>query len=85
MALTKSDALYLSTLATSKNLFLSEGMWTRYFPAIEHVRALISDAAIGDVTTVSSDFHFHTPDQEKYPESPLYDKKLAGGAGEEKH
>ncbi|GMH57447.1 hypothetical protein TrRE_jg8931 [Triparma retinervis] len=80
IALSKSDAVYLTSLASSLNLFLSEGMWTRYFPAIEHVRSLISDCKIGTVTAFKSDFHFHTPDQESYPGSPLYDPRLAGGS-----
>ena len=36
--------------------------------------------SIGEVVCVNSDFHFPTNDSEKYPDSPLYSKKLAGGA-----
>jgi len=67
-------------LAGDKKLFLGEGMWTRYFPAVEYARRLIADEAIGAVTAVFSDFHFNAADSEEYPSSPLFDRKLAGGA-----
>lgn len=81
MALSHTDGLELKELAEEKGLFLTEGMWTRYFPAVEHARELIANGEIGDVTCVSSDFHFHSPSQEVYPTSPLYNRRLAGGAG----
>ena len=31
-------------------------MWTRYFPEVEHARALIEVGAIGEVVLVQSDF-----------------------------
>ncbi|GMH86902.1 hypothetical protein TrST_g4836 [Triparma strigata] len=79
-ACSHKDAKYLFDLAAEKNLFCSEGMWTRYFPAVERVREILSEGSIGEVVCVNSDFHFPTNDSEKYPDSPLYSKKLAGGA-----
>lgn len=37
-ACTAEDAKYLIDLAKEKNVFIMEGMWTRFFPAVEHVR-----------------------------------------------
>ncbi|GMH64321.1 hypothetical protein TrLO_g14609 [Triparma laevis f. longispina] len=79
-ACSHADAKFLFDLAAEKNLFCSEGMWTRYFPAVERVREILSEGGIGEVVAVNSDFHFPTNDSEKYPDSPLYSKKLAGGA-----
>eukprot|EP01052_Picozoa_sp_SAG31_P037605 SAG31_NODE_4883_length_2886_cov_1.720488_3_plen_416_part_00 len=42
--------------AEEDGLFLLEGMWTRYFPAVEHARAAIEAGEIGEVVTVQSDF-----------------------------
>ena len=33
-----------------------EGMWTRFFPAIEHVRAVLERGDIGDLQVVQSDY-----------------------------
>lgn len=35
---------------------LQNGVWTRFFPAVEHARALVEDGSIGDVLIVQSDF-----------------------------
>jgi dihydrodiol dehydrogenase / D-xylose 1-dehydrogenase (NADP) len=37
-ACTADDAKYLMDLAREYNVFIMEGMWTRFFPAVEHVR-----------------------------------------------
>ena len=42
--------------AAAGNVMLQDGMWTRYFPAVEHARALIEHDAIGEVVLVQSDF-----------------------------
>lgn len=39
-AMSYDDALYLINLAKEKNLFIMEGMWTRFFPAVEQARRL---------------------------------------------
>ena len=59
------DAKYLAFLAKERNLFCMEGMWTRFFPAVEKARSLAlgsSDGSekvvIGVVVQVHSDFNF---------------------------
>ncbi|GIS19067.1 MAG: hypothetical protein CM15mP120_09830 [Pseudomonadota bacterium] len=35
---------------------LQDGVWSRFFPAVEHARHLIEEGAIGDVVMVQADF-----------------------------
>ncbi|KAG6599574.1 Dimeric dihydrodiol dehydrogenase [Phytophthora cinnamomi] len=42
-------------LAKTKKLFLMEGVWTRFFPAIKFVRQLLAEGHIGDVHHVHGD------------------------------
>ena len=48
LACTAADAEEMYAAAEKQKVLLLEGMWTRYFPAVEHARALISNGAIGD-------------------------------------
>ncbi|GAX15118.1 dihydrodiol dehydrogenase / D-xylose 1-dehydrogenase (NADP) [Fistulifera solaris] len=41
------DAEYLCGLAKERNLFLMEGMWTRFFPALEQARRLVLGGSDG--------------------------------------
>ena len=56
LAESASDAEQLYALAKEKGVMLQEGMWTRFFPAVEHARLLIEQGAIGDVVMASADF-----------------------------
>jgi dihydrodiol dehydrogenase / D-xylose 1-dehydrogenase (NADP) len=51
-----ADARAMYTAAADKNVMLQDGMWTRFFPAVEHARAAIEAGTIGDVVMVQSDF-----------------------------
>jgi dihydrodiol dehydrogenase / D-xylose 1-dehydrogenase (NADP) len=77
---TVEDAEYLINLAEEKNLFLQEGMWTRFFPVVEKAREIVSQGLIGNVVNVTADFHFNASDSEKYPSSFVYQRKLGGSA-----
>jgi dihydrodiol dehydrogenase / D-xylose 1-dehydrogenase (NADP) len=87
-ACTTDEAEYLIQLARKKNLFLMEGMWTRFFPAVEKARQLAfgttgekdEGGVIGQVVAVFSDFNFNASDSETYPTSFVYNRKLGGGA-----
>jgi len=80
------DAQYLITLAKERHLFIMEGMWTRFFPAVELSRRLVlgngqdQPGVIGDVVSVVSDFNFNASDSDEYPSSILYNHKEGGGA-----
>jgi len=84
-----TDAEYLISLAIEKNLFIMEGMWTRFFPAVEKARRLVlgdkkngQPGVIGEVVSVISDFNFNASDNvgDPYPTSILYNHKEGGGA-----
>mmetsp|Transcript_26495 Transcript_26495/g.62236 ORF Transcript_26495/g.62236 Transcript_26495/m.62236 type:complete len:404 (-) Transcript_26495:1701-2912(-) len=76
------DGNYLISLAKQKDLFLMEGMWTRFFPAVQKARdlALGSEKVLGEIASVFSDFNFNAADSEEYPSSFVYQRKLGGGA-----
>jgi predicted dehydrogenase len=62
------DAEYLIQLAKERNLFLQEGMWTRFFPAVEKARQIVmQDKLLGEVVAVMTDFNFNASDSEIYP------------------
>jgi len=85
-ACNKTDAEYLVSLAKERNLFLMEGIWTKFFPAVEQARRLALgsqidiDGRIGEITQVDSDFNFNAADSEDYPSSFVYNHGLGGGA-----
>ena len=53
---TADDARAMYAAADARGVMLQDGMWTRYFPAVEHARSLIEEGAIGEVVLVQSDF-----------------------------
>lgn len=84
-----TDAEYLISLAKEKKLFIMEGMWTRFFPAVEKARRLVlgdknngQPGVIGEVVSVISDFNFNASDNvgDPYPTSIFYNHKEGGGA-----
>jgi len=76
------DGEYLISLAKERNLFIMEGMWTRFFPAVQKARnlAMGSEKVLGEIAAVNSDFNFNAADSDAYPSSFLYQRKLGGGA-----
>jgi predicted dehydrogenase len=63
-------------LAREKKIFLMEAMWTRFVPAIEGLRALLSRQAIGDIQIMLAGGAY-MPDFD--PDYYLFDKALGGG------
>ncbi len=62
--------------AQSKGLYLMEGMWTYFLPAIQKAREWIDEGRIGPVWHIKSSFGYPVPYDEK---SRYYNPKLAGG------
>ena len=56
MSATESEAMY--SAAAAKGVMLQEGMWSRFFPATEHARALIEAGHIGEIKVFQGDFGF---------------------------
>ena len=51
-----ADAQAMYAAAERQGVMLQDGMWTRFFPAVEHARKAIEDGVIGEPTLVQSDF-----------------------------
>ena len=67
--------------ARDGGVFLMEAVWTRFFPAILKLKALIDEGAIGQVKYVSANFGFQRPtDDEQKVRLRLTDPSLGGGA-----
>eukprot|EP00903_Cladosiphon_okamuranus_P012750 g11920.t1 len=75
----ESDTNALVRLAKEKGLFIMEGMWTRFFPAVVKAQEIARSGAIGKVVAVHSDFGFNGADVANYPDHIFYDPNLGGG------
>ena len=51
-----SEAREMYAAAEEKGVMLQDGVWTRFFPAVEHARTEIENGTIGEVVLVQSDF-----------------------------
>jgi dihydrodiol dehydrogenase / D-xylose 1-dehydrogenase (NADP) len=75
MAMDAEQAAQAIALAREKKLFLMEGLWTKFFPAVRHVRQLLADGEIGDVHHAHAGKGFaFAKDNER-----LWKKELGGG------
>jgi predicted dehydrogenase len=63
-------------LASARRLFLMEAMWTRFFPLMARLRAMVADGAIGDPRMVMADFAYRAPFD---PERRHLNAELGGG------
>lgn len=67
----------LIACARKNQVFLMEGMWTRFLPATVKVREWLSNGIIGDIKMVKADFGFRCGWD---PECRLLNQDLGGGA-----
>lgn len=63
--------------AKLKNLFLMEGIWTRFIPATEKLLEILDQKIIGDLLAIRADFGFKGNFNLT---SRLYNKELGGGS-----
>ena len=76
-----AQAKILCETAKTKNLFLMEAVWTRYFPLSVQIRELIQNGTLGEVLRVLADNSFGDDMEEKWgTEHRMVNKDLAGGA-----
>lgn len=71
------EARKLIRMARERKLFLMEGMWTRFLPAIIQLREWIKTGRIGEVLQVRANFGFSI---DVSPRHRLLNPDLAGGA-----
>lgn len=76
MCMNAGETQALVALARQKGVFLMEGMWTRFFPAVVKALELIEQKAIGDVVEVIADFGFASKVSDA---SRLYNLEMGGG------
>ncbi|KAL7536861.1 hypothetical protein ACHAXR_009371 [Thalassiosira sp. AJA248-18] len=92
MTMKSEDARYLYDMSKRLGLFVGEGMWTRFFPAVEWTRCHLGDGVgadyddeddvvpIGQVRVVQADFSIDGEDVGPYPSDSLYAAELGGGS-----
>ena len=71
-----AEAAALVKAAREKGVFLMEGLWTRFLPAVVKARSIIEGGELGDVVAVHGDFGFRCDDA---TDSRMFDPALAGG------
>lgn len=77
MGMNSSEVEIMINEANKRNLFLMEGLWTRFIPATEKLLELIKNKVIGEILFVKADFGFKA---EYNLDGRLYNKKLGGGS-----
>lgn len=77
MGMNEGEVTRLIDEAKTRNLFLMEGIWTRFIPAIEKLIDLLEQNRIGDIFAVRADFGFKPVPN---PKSRLFDKSLGAGS-----
>jgi predicted dehydrogenase len=75
--LNAAQAEILISTARERGLFLMEAMWSRFLPAMQKLRELLADEAIGEVRMIVAG-SCHPPGMELAPR--LLDPELGGGA-----
>ncbi len=77
MSLNNKLSAEMVALATKQQLFLMEGLWTRFMPFTEKILTLIADDVIGVVKHIQADFGFAAPFDAT---GRMYNKALGGGS-----
>lgn len=77
-AINRAEAAQVIDYAKAHNLFVMEGMWTRFRPVTEKVLAWIAEGRIGTVLGMDANFAF-AGDQANMAQR-MYDLELGGGA-----
>ena len=74
---TVADTAAIIGAARDRGVFVMEAMWTRFLPAVAHLRNLVADGVLGQVRVVQGDlFAFREFDAS----DRLFDPSLGGGA-----
>lgn len=74
---TPTECKELVELAQAKNIYLAEGMWSYFLPAIQKAKDWVDKGRVGKVLHVKCDFGYKQPKDES---ARWLNPKLAGGA-----
>jgi len=77
LALNAHDVIEITVKAKEANVFLMEGMWTRFLPAYRHLKEVIQSGILGKVNFMHVDFGFKSIWNK---ERRLLNKSLGGGS-----
>ena len=77
MGMTAEETKEMADLAQKHNIFLMEGLWTRFFPIYQWLQELIASGTLGRVYNVMADFSYHDTYD---PTHRFFRKDLGGGA-----
>lgn len=72
-----NDTSSLLNFASDSKVYLMEGMWTWFLPAIRKAKQWIDEGRIGKIRQIKADFGFKAPYD---PNSRLFDPELGGGS-----
>jgi predicted dehydrogenase len=75
------QARILVDIARSKKLFLMEAVWTRYFPLMQEISAIVTAGKLGQVHRVFADLSFANEVETAFEDNNrMVNMDLAGGA-----
>jgi predicted dehydrogenase len=77
IATTASDAQAIADAAARHGCFAMEGLWSRFLPAVEAMRRLLQQSAIGAVTGIEAELAYA---HDERAGGRLFDPALGGGA-----
>ena len=77
LAISSAQARQIAALASEKGVFAMEALWTLYLPALQRVRGLLAEHAIGPITGVRAELAFERAYDE---ESRFFAPALGGGS-----
>lgn len=66
--------------AAEKNVFVAEGMWTRFNPVVKKIIEWVKSGAIGDITEIDANFCLPVSVTKPFMSDRVYTAKYAGGA-----
>lgn len=78
LGINKPEVVELIEVAKQNEVFLMEGLWSRFNPSIKKVKDLIDEGTIGKISYLHADFAFYALDRAM--DSRLLNPKLASGS-----
>lgn len=76
LVVSAAECAELTALSRDKGVYLMEGMWTWFLPAIQRAKQWVDQGRIGKVRHIKADFGYPIPYSNDRRE---YDNRLAGG------
>ncbi|MEX0313252.1 MAG: Gfo/Idh/MocA family protein [Allomuricauda sp.] len=78
LGINKAEVEEIIEVAKENNVFMMEGLWSRFNPSIQKIKDLVDSNEIGEVTYVNADFAFYGLDRSE--DSRVLNLNLASGS-----